>query len=331
MAPPSLPLPPPLQSIQNTQFFFGFSMELQSIPQAPAICTTQSSLSPFSPPAPPLPLSSVVPPRTCRESCPPGYEEPEPPASVRYALPRPIALAPAPVLLPPSTSAWTISHSVSPDSLGTLASPGSDIASHLLRTCGPSAALWSSTSSAAACSILPQAPPPPSREVVTAALSRPPGPSPPWLIGCAVASILAVSSHSPHQHSSMAPPSINAAVEHSAGCVLDGNPSAPAQGHPLAHSTFITTLDFVVCPPPGHPSTPRTFICLSVPSLHHPLILFTGQGHAYWEGAFCHIHVSLDSPCFVITCLRYSFVVMDTNYIQVCVAICSPFCWIFKE
>ncbi|XDV50826.1 hypothetical protein PO909_019832 [Leuciscus waleckii] len=82
-----------------------------SLPQSPAISATQLSLSPINPSVPPLPpLSSMAPTRTCREPSPPGHEEPEvlPPALVRYALPRPIALAPALALFQPSTSAWAI-------------------------------------------------------------------------------------------------------------------------------------------------------------------------------------------------------------------------------
>ncbi|XDV26120.1 hypothetical protein PO909_029904 [Leuciscus waleckii] len=218
----------------------------QSLPQSPAIVTSQSPMSPFCPSVPPLPLSSGVPHQTCREPSSPEIVEPTAPptSSVCYDLSRPADLAPEPALLPPSTSPWTIGRSVSPVSLGTSAPPRSDVTSPLLWTYGPSAMLWSSTPSATACSALPQAPPTPSvapahpqtsgspprsREVVrcvSVAVIWFSTISPlPQLIGYAVGSFLAVvfstQPHGgPHHHLSMAPPSVDAAVGCHSGCGL---------------------------------------------------------------------------------------------------------------
>ncbi|ROL45369.1 hypothetical protein DPX16_4710 [Anabarilius grahami] len=163
LAPPSLPLPPPLQKIFGTLSFSELFSTLQT-PLSSATPAIQSSLSPISPSVSPSPLSGRVPPRDCWEPPHPGREEPgvPPPASELFTPPRPVDLAPTPTLLPPSSSASTIGHSVSLGSLGTSALPGSDIATPLQRTYGPVAALWPSTPSATASSALPQAPPPPS-------------------------------------------------------------------------------------------------------------------------------------------------------------------------
>lgn len=88
LAPPSPPLPIPLQTISNALFlFFIFCIGFQSLPQSSANCATQFSPSPFSPLVPHLPpLSSVAPPRTCREPSLPGHGEPEAPPWSEIAL-----------------------------------------------------------------------------------------------------------------------------------------------------------------------------------------------------------------------------------------------------
>ncbi|ROL49518.1 hypothetical protein DPX16_15844 [Anabarilius grahami] len=95
-------------------------------------------LSPTSPALPPLsPLSDVVTSRAYCEPPPSGCEDPvaPPPASDHVFPPRPVALIPPPVLLPPSTSAGTFERSASLSSLGPSASPESDVASPSPRTC----------------------------------------------------------------------------------------------------------------------------------------------------------------------------------------------------
>ncbi|ROL52762.1 hypothetical protein DPX16_21188 [Anabarilius grahami] len=154
--------------------------------------TTQSSVFPISPAASPSPpLNGMGTPRTCREPLPRGCHEPvaPPTASECAGPPQPVVLTPTLMLLPHSFPAMTISHLASPGSLGLSALPRSDLATPTLRTCGPSAALWPSTSSALASSTFPESSPPPSvtpaqplatgslpspQRVVALAPSRPP-------------------------------------------------------------------------------------------------------------------------------------------------------------
>ncbi|ROL42589.1 hypothetical protein DPX16_13996 [Anabarilius grahami] len=194
LTPPPLPLPPPLlTAVGSALSFIGFCSSFYARPQPSVTDTTQSSLSPTSPSVSP-PLSGVVPPWTSEEPIPPGRSEPvtPPPASECSDSPRPVALVPAPALLPPSTPALTFGHSTSPGSRGPSAQPGSDLATPPLQTCGLSAALRPSTPSAPASSAFPQSSPTPSviparsqpsgsslpsRGVIAAAQSRSPGSS----------------------------------------------------------------------------------------------------------------------------------------------------------
>ncbi|ROL41951.1 hypothetical protein DPX16_9214 [Anabarilius grahami] len=84
--------------------------------------------------------------------------------------------------------------------------------------------------------------------------------TPPQLVGCPVGSILVVVAYDhphggPHQRSTMAPPSINAAVGHYPDCGLEVHPAAPAQGHHLDVTTICATLDSWFPSPPSQPST----------------------------------------------------------------------------
>lgn len=87
MAPPSLPLTPPLQTTSNDLvFILRICLSLQSVLQSSTNPATQLSLSPISPSLPPQPpLSGLATPWTCWEPIPPPYDEPiAPPAALEW-------------------------------------------------------------------------------------------------------------------------------------------------------------------------------------------------------------------------------------------------------
>lgn len=133
LVPPRLPPPPPPQNaIETALSFVGFCAVFQASLQPSVNPATWSSL--------PLISLSVVSQhlRPAGSHLFPGLDEP---VFVCSAPSRPVTLAPAHMLLPPSMSAVTVRHSASLSSLDTSAPPGSDIAPPWPWTCGPFAAL----------------------------------------------------------------------------------------------------------------------------------------------------------------------------------------------
>ncbi|XP_067298901.1 uncharacterized protein [Pseudorasbora parva] len=259
LTPPILPRPSPLQTAIINQSSVTSLCVLQSALQPSANLTIQSSLPPISPSVSSKPpLSEAATPQTGWESSIAGCLKP-------VAPPRPVTLAPS--LLPPSAPAWTIGHSTSQGSLGRSAPPGSDIAITPLRTCGLFAALRPSTPSASASSAFCQVSPLPSiaptpplssgsllppQGVVVEAQSQLPGSSVPLhLIGSQRGG-----RHLHHHplrsgdvvhHSTMAPPSCNAALGHIPGWGLGLHLDVPVQGHPMASYLYCSFYTCYFC------------------------------------------------------------------------------------
>ncbi|ROJ44584.1 hypothetical protein DPX16_4902 [Anabarilius grahami] len=163
LVPPSLPLPPPLQTSIQDFLFFSPSVH-QPFLQPSTMPATQPLLSPITSSALHQPPPSGV--ATSGACCEPasGDEDPAapPPASDPVVIPRLIVLTPPPLLLPPSSTSETIKLSAPLDSLGPSTSPGSDIAITSPRTYGSFEALRPSTPTAPIDSAFPQAPSRPS-------------------------------------------------------------------------------------------------------------------------------------------------------------------------
>lgn len=143
--PSCFPLPPTHQiNLEDLALIIGLFLSNIVLSPYPFPLPTRHHLPPVHPP-----LSGADPPLASWEPSLPEQEKPVtlPLTSVDITPPQPVSQTSLPTLLPPLIAMWTIDHLASPGFLGQLDSPGSDLATTALRTCGLSAALQPSTPS----------------------------------------------------------------------------------------------------------------------------------------------------------------------------------------